>query len=137
VTKFAKFIALCGVLFLLLCCILFGGCRKVPQQDGVSGTTSAVMDDADLNLEVETHGTVKSSNGTVKGTKQSTVKTSDGTVGSTKRSTVKTTNSTTKGKKPASSNDGTPSSDTTTVSTVTTTRTTQKGWSPDLGKKPQ
>ncbi len=154
VTKFTKFVVLCGGLSLFICCMMLCGCRKTQQQGGVPGETTAVMDDdADLSLEIETHGTVKASDSTVKKTKQSTVKSSDSTVEKTKQSTVKTTNSTAKSTKkstvettdstaskedPVSSKDDIQSSNAATVSTaVTTTRTTQKDWTPDLGKKPK
>ncbi len=139
--KFAKFIALCGALFLLICCILLGGCRKTKQQDGSFGTKTTVKGDIlddDLIIEIETHGTTATSKNITGRTTQSSVKTTDGTAKTTMQRTQNSTSSSSaKTTNPASSSNATSSSNAGTVDTVTTKNTTQKGWSPDLGKKPQ
>ncbi len=110
-TKFPKFITLCGALFLLICCMMLYGCRKTQQQDGVSNvggannTSQAGVDsgeetlDDDVNLEIETHGTVKTSDSTAKSTKQSTDKSTGSTKKSAKQATQKSTDGTVKSTK--------------------------------------
>ncbi len=142
-TKFAKCVALCGVLFLFICGVVLSGCRKTQQQDGDTGTTTDVGFDAevleeddDLTVEIETNGTDKISGTSTSCTSQIVVQSTDGTATGTTQSTTKSTASTTsKVTSSVSSSKNTQPSDTTT--TTTTVRTRDEGWTPDLGTKPQ
>lgn len=146
-TKFSKCASLYAVLFLMICCVVLTGCRKAQQQDGVSGTKTTNMagnggfdagllddEDDDLIVEIETNGTGKTSGSTTSRMTQSVVQSTDSAAKSTTQSAAKSTGSTSsKATNSVSSSKDTQQSDTTT----TTVRTTQKGWTPDLGKKPK
>ena len=125
----------------LAVCFLFAGCRKTPQQNDSFGTTTTVKGnvlDDDLILEIETHGTTATSKSVTGRTTQSPVTSTDGAAkGTTQRTQNTSGSSSSKTTNSASSSSTTRSSNAGTVDAVTTTNTTQKGWSPDLGKKPQ
>ena len=130
VTKFGKLTAVCGTLFLMVCCMVLSGCHKA-QQQGNAYTTgpavdSEVSNDDDLILEVETYGTVNSSGSTTQSTTQS---------GTTKHSGSAAQSKTQSGTKHSGSAAQSTQTTETTDTDVTTTRTTQDGWTPDLGKK--